>query len=83
MASSYEDPDQVVNYYYSNEEQLNQIQNMVLEEQVVENVIEKATVSEVVLPYEEAIQPVPPAVEAPEDDDEAIADQGERGEESP
>ena len=31
MASSYEEPEQVINYYYSNEEQLNQMQNLVLE----------------------------------------------------
>ncbi len=65
MASSYEDPEQVVNYYYGNEQQLNQVQNMVLEEQVVDSVLEKAKVSEVEMPYEEAIKPNEPAAEDP------------------
>ena len=81
MASSYEDPEQVVNFYYSNEQQLSQIQNMVLEEQVVEKVIEKANVSEVIMPYEEAIAPTPPAMEEPEDDSESAPDRREKGEE--
>ena len=81
MASSYEDPEQVVNFYYSNEQQLSQIQNMVLEEQVIEKVIEKANVSEVIMPYEEAIAPTPPAMEEPEDDSESAPDRREKGEE--
>jgi trigger factor len=75
MASSYEDPDQVRNYYYSNEQQLNQIQNMVLEEQVVETILEKAKVTDVEMPYEEAIQPTP----APEVEPESTEDNDEEG----
>ena len=74
MASSYEDPEQVRNYYYSNEQQLNQIQNLVLEEQVVETILAKAKVTDVEMHYEEAIQPTPtPEIEsesAEESDDE-------------
>ena len=40
MASSYEEPEQeIINYYYRNEQQLNQIQNLVLEDQVIDTVI--------------------------------------------
>jgi trigger factor len=60
MASTYEQPEQVVNYYYNNEQQLNQIQNMVLEQQVVDSILEKAKVSEINLPYDEAIKPPEP-----------------------
>jgi len=59
MASSYEDPEQVTNYYYSNEQQLNQIQNLVVEEQVVETILAKAKVVDLKMPYEEAIQTTP------------------------
>ena len=55
MASSYEDPEQVKNFYYSNEQQLNQIQSMVLEEQIVEMVLESAEVTETNFSYENAV----------------------------
>ncbi|MDD5034361.1 MAG: trigger factor [Methylococcaceae bacterium] len=45
-ASSYEDPEQVVNWYYSNREQLEQMQSLVMEDQMVEFILEKAKVSE-------------------------------------
>ncbi len=69
MASSYEEPEQFINYYYSNEQQLNQIQNMVLEEQVIDTILQKAEVSEVPMSYDDAIKPMP--VPEPEMIDEA------------
>jgi len=57
MASSYEDSEQVVKWYYSNEQQLNQVRNLVLEEQVVEQILEQSQVTEVESNYEEAIKP--------------------------
>ncbi len=56
MASSYQEPEQVINYYYSNEQQLNQIQNMVLEEQIVEFVLETAKVTDKTVSYDEAVK---------------------------
>ncbi len=44
MASSYEDPSQFVEYYKSNQQALAQVQSIVLEEQVVDFLIEKADV---------------------------------------
>ena len=82
MASSYEEPEQVVNYYYSNEEQLNQIQNLVLEEQVIDTVIAEAVVTTESMGYEEAIKPVqPPEVEA--EADESEVDEAKQDAESP
>ena len=82
MASSYEEPEQVINYYYSNEEQLNQIQNLVLEEQVIDTVIAEAVVTTEAMGYEEAIKPVqPPEVEA--EADESESDEAEQDAESP
>jgi trigger factor len=81
MASSYEEPEQVINYYYSNEEQLNQIQNLVLEEQVIDTVIAEAVVTTEAMGYEEAIKPVqPPEVEA--EADESESDEAEQDAES-
>ncbi|MEK9822183.1 MAG: trigger factor [Gammaproteobacteria bacterium] len=67
MASSYEDPEQVINFYYSNEQQLSQIRNVVLEEQIVDLVLESAKVSEKAVSYEEAVSREEPSL----DDDEA------------
>jgi trigger factor len=74
MASSYEDSDQVVKWYYSNEEQLNQVRNLVLEEQVVERILEDARVTEVESNYEEAIKP-PAREEDAASVEEAVADE--------
>ena len=56
MASSYEEPEQVINYYYSNEQQLSQIQNMVLEEQIVDFVLESAKVTDKSVSYDDAVK---------------------------
>jgi trigger factor len=57
IASSYEQPEQLVNYYYSNEEQLNQVQSLVMEEQVVETILSQAELTDQDMPYEEAVKP--------------------------
>ena len=64
LAAPYEEPEQVINWYYTNQEQLDQIQNLVLEEQMVEKVLAAAKVTEVELSYEEAIRRPDPAEEA-------------------
>tara|TARA_R110002072_G_scaffold3830_6_gene27351 strand:+ start:23930 stop:25273 length:1344 start_codon:yes stop_codon:yes gene_type:complete len=61
MASSYEDPEQVINYYYNDQQQLAQIQNLVLEDQVIDLIVAGAKVSDVEQSYEEAIKPAAPA----------------------
>mgnify|MGYP003669561918 FL=1 len=61
MASSYEDPEQVINYYYNDQQQLGQIQNLVLEDQVIDLIVAGAKVSDVEQSYEEAIKPAAPA----------------------
>ncbi len=43
-AASYEQPDELINWYYSNPEQLNSVEQRVLEDQVIEWVIERANV---------------------------------------
>lgn len=56
-ASTYEDPTEVVNYYYSNEQLLASVEAAALEEQVVDTLLEKAKVSEEKISYDEAIKP--------------------------
>jgi len=64
QASTYQEPEQVVEYYYSNEEALNQVKNLVLEDQVVDHLLSSAKVTEEQVSYEEAIKPTPaPAAE--------------------
>jgi trigger factor len=46
FASSYEQPEEVVKYYYGNQEQLAAIQNVVLEDQVVDWVLEQTEVND-------------------------------------
>ncbi|AVB14060.1 MULTISPECIES: trigger factor [Pseudomonas syringae group] len=64
MASAYQEPEQVVAWYYKNEPQMNEVRSVVLEEQVVDTVLQKASVTDKSVSYEEAVKPV----EAPKAD---------------
>ena len=75
IASSYEQPEQLINYYYSNEQALSQVQGLVLEEQVVATLLEKMSVETVEMSYEEAIQPPPPAEEDSPDGETGVGDE--------
>jgi trigger factor len=55
MASTYQEPEEVVNWYYSNQEQLASVESKVLEDQVVARLLEDADVSEVECSYQDAI----------------------------
>ncbi len=63
-AQAYESPEEVINWYYGNQEQLQQVESAVLEEQIVEKVAETAQITETVTSYEEAVKPLP---EGPEE----------------
>ncbi|MCV2402188.1 trigger factor [Marinomonas sp. C2222] len=67
MAQAYQEPQQVIDYYLKNKEQLAQVQSAVLEEQVVDKLLESAQVTEVTLGYEDAIKPKAQAEEAGEE----------------
>lgn len=64
MASAYQEPEQVVAWYYKNDQQLNEVRSVVLEEQVVDTVLQKAKVTDKSVSYEKAVKPV----EAPQAD---------------
>jgi len=55
LASTYQDPEEVINYYYSNQEQLSSVESKVLEDTVVEKLLEGANIKEMECSYQEAI----------------------------
>ena len=57
QAASYDDPQEVINYYYSNQQLLSSVEASVLEDTVVDLVLEKATITEKTVSYEEAVKP--------------------------
>ena len=57
LASTYESPEDVVNWYYSNDEQLASIESGVLEDQVFDHILEQATVTDTKVSYQEVIKP--------------------------
>jgi len=57
MASTYQDPEEVVTYYYSNQQMLASVESVVLEDQVVDHIIEGAKVIETESTYEDVIKP--------------------------
>jgi len=67
MAQQYAEPQQVVNWYYSNHEQLHQIEMAVLEEQVIEHVLDNAAVEKVQSNYEDIMAGT--AIQTPEAED--------------
>lgn len=55
IASTYQDPEEVVNWYYGNQEQLSAIESKVLEDSVVEKLLDSATITENACSYQDAI----------------------------
>jgi trigger factor len=62
IASTYDQPKEVVDYYYSQQELLSSVEAVVLEDQVTELVLSKAVVTEETVSYEDAVKPDPEAV---------------------
>ncbi len=69
MAQAYESPQDVIDYYNSNKEQLSQVEALVLEDQVVDALLADAKVTDVAVSYEDALKPAAP--EAAEEDEAA------------
>ncbi|MDA7825880.1 trigger factor [Porticoccaceae bacterium] len=61
IASTYDQPSEVVDYYYSKPELLSSVEAVVLEDQVTELVLSKGKVKEEKLSYEDAVKPDPEA----------------------
>ena len=56
MASSYEDPAEVIEYFTTDKQQRAQIEAVVLEDQVVDHILQGAKVSETEVSYQELLQ---------------------------
>ncbi|RUO34496.1 trigger factor [Aliidiomarina soli] len=56
-ASAYEDPQEVIDYYNTNEQLMQQVRNMALEEQAVELILEKAQTTEKQMKFDEVMNP--------------------------
>lgn len=57
LAESYQDPQQVVEYYMNNQQMRQQLESAVLEEKVVEALLAEAAVAETEMSYDDAIKP--------------------------
>ena len=57
IASTYETPEQVVRWYYSNKEQLAAVESSVLEDQAFEAILAEAKVTEKKVTYDDVIKP--------------------------
>ena len=57
IAATYESPEEVVKWYYSNEEQLKGIESSVIEDKVFDFIIEQAEVSDKEVSYQDVIKP--------------------------
>ncbi|WP_119396478.1 trigger factor [Salinibius halmophilus] len=71
VASVYQDPQSVIDYYKNNAEQLNQVKAVVLEEAIIDAVVEKANVTDESVSYAQAIAPAQPAVEEASEEEKA------------
>ena len=56
MAAAYDDPEQVVNFYYSNDDNLKQIEALAVEEQVAEVLLESAKVKTIDMSYADVMK---------------------------
>ncbi len=61
IASTYQDPEEVINWYYSENEQLAGIESRVLEDAVVEKLLAGAAIAEVECSYQDALAKARPA----------------------
>ncbi|OUS13138.1 trigger factor [Gammaproteobacteria bacterium 53_120_T64] len=68
-AAGYDDPEQVIQYHYSNQELLNSVQSAVMEEQVVEHILDSAKIADEETNYKGALTP-DPVVEKDSDESE-------------
>ncbi len=69
LASTYESPDDVINWYYGNQEQLAAIESSVLEDQVFDYIIDQSAVTDKQVAYQEVIKPEPKAAAKPAKED--------------
>ncbi|MCG8673489.1 MAG: trigger factor [Pseudomonadales bacterium] len=57
LAQPYEDSEEVIKYYYDNDQQLKQVESLVLEDTAVDKIVAGAQVADETVDYEEAVKP--------------------------
>ena len=57
LAATYESPEDVIKWYYSNKEQLATVESTVIEDEVFDHIISEAKVNDKQVSYQEVIQP--------------------------
>ncbi|SDG55184.1 trigger factor [Onishia taeanensis] len=70
LSQQYEDPQQVIDYYMSNDQLKNQLKSSILEEKAVAVLLEQATVKDVEMSYEQALQAAQQQAEAAEEEED-------------
>ena len=55
MATAYEDPKEVIEYYQKNEQMLNGVRNLAIEDQAIDLILSKAQVTEKEVAFDEVI----------------------------
>ena len=69
MAAAYQEPQQVIDWYYKNDKQLEEVRASVLEDQVVEHILGKAKVADKQVSYDEAVKPAAAVADKQEAED--------------
>lgn len=59
LAAVYEDPEEVINYYLSDENRLNEVEQLVLEDNVIEFIADRAQVTSKQVSFDEVMNPKP------------------------
>jgi len=57
MAESYEDPEEVINWYYSDNKRLEEVEQKVLEDSTVAWVVERIKVTEETVAFSDVLEP--------------------------
>jgi trigger factor len=84
MAATYESPDDVINWYYGNKEQLAIIESSVIEDQVFDYIIDEAEITDTKLSYQEVLKPEEKALveKEPEEIEFAVSGDDDSSEEN-
>ena len=84
MAATYESPDDVINWYYGNKEQLATIESSVIEDQVFDYIIDEAEITDTKLSYQEVLKPEEKALveKEPEEIEFAVSGDDDSSEEN-
>ena len=78
IAQPYDQPEQIINFYYGNEQQLQQVEMAVLEDTVIDHVLAQVNIEKLSSNYDDVVSG---AATAPESKDEGEERQGEDQEE--